>query len=115
MDSRKKIKKNRRRLVEDYIKSKNGARDYRVGREKLREERNDKSRCIFEQDKGIKVFLFLTELNNLNASNIDKVTELERGAAQMMAHINYIGSSQTKRTLSTLNIQSHQTFPLTHL
>ena len=34
------------------------------------------------------------------------MTELSRVAAHLTAHINYIGSSQTKRVLSTLNIQA---------
>ena len=48
----------------------------------------------------------LSNLNDLHRSNIEKVTELSKVAAQLTAHINYIGSSQTKRTLSTLNIQA---------
>lgn len=48
----------------------------------------------------------LSNLNDLHQSNIEKVTELGRVAAQLTAHINYIGSSQTKRTLGTLNIQA---------
>ncbi len=57
-------------------------------------------------NSDIRYSLPLSNLNDLHASNIEKVTELSRVAAQLTAHINYIGSSQTKRTLSTLNIQA---------
>ncbi len=55
---------------------------------------------------SLKLSFPLTDLYDLNASNIEKVTELGRVAAQLTAHINYIGSSQTKRVLSELNIQA---------
>lgn len=48
----------------------------------------------------------INDFESLHRSNIEKVTELSRVAAQMTAHINYIGSSQTKRVLSALNIQA---------
>ena len=56
-------------------------------------------------NSDIRYSLPLSNLNDIHASNIEKVTELGRVEAQLTAHINYIGSSQTKRTLSTLNIQ----------
>ena len=61
----------------------------------------------FDSDNSdIRYPLPLSNLNDLHQSNIEKVTELSRVAAHLTAHINYIGSSQTKRVLSTLNIQA---------
>lgn len=94
---------NRRRNNLRISGPENGRRSERNGRLYDRESNDNKFRDSGEDNREsekIKSSLPLTDLNNLNASNIEKVTELSRVAAQMMAHINYIGSSQRKRTLS---------------
>ena len=91
MGDGKRKRKNRKSIIENYFKSQNRGRNAGNGNKELRSG---------SDEEKVKNSLPLSNLNDLHQSNIEKVTELSRVAAQMMAHINYIGSSQTKRTLS---------------